>query len=48
MSEVRHAYLIMAHHELPLLFNLISALDYTENDLYVHVDKKRQDFQLKR
>lgn len=36
----RHAYLIMAHGEPELLRLLLHALDYPENDLYLHIDKK--------
>ena len=38
----RHAYLIMAHSEVELLKLLLHALDYPENDIYLHIDKKVQ------
>lgn len=40
----KHAYLIMAHHQFQLLEMLIRSLDFEQNDLYVHIDKKARDF----
>lgn len=37
---MKHAYLIMAHGEWDLLNNLLKALDYPNNDIYLHIDKK--------
>lgn len=37
---MKHAYLIMAHHRLDLLNELIIALDDEDNDLFIHIDKK--------
>ena len=37
---MKHAYLIIAHHEPEILQLLISALDDERNDIYVHIDKK--------
>lgn len=37
---MKHAYLIIAHHEPEILQLLISALDDGRNDIYVHIDKK--------
>ena len=37
---MRHAYLILAHHEFALLQTLIACLDDARNDIYVHIDKK--------
>lgn len=37
---MKHAYLIIAHNEWELLNRLIKALDYPENDIYLHIDKK--------
>lgn len=37
---MKHAYLIMAHNEWELLNKLINALDYSDNDIYLHIDKK--------
>jgi hypothetical protein len=42
----KHAYLIIAHNEFNLLKKLIILLDDPRNDIYVHVDKKAQDFQI--
>ena len=35
-----HAYLILAHNEIPLLERLISCLDDKRNDIYIHWDAK--------
>lgn len=37
---MKHAYLILAHHEFGLLQTLIGCLDDARNDIYVHIDKK--------
>lgn len=37
---MKHAYLIMAHNEWKLLNKLVNALDYPDNDIYLHIDKK--------
>lgn len=37
---MKHAYLILAHHEFGLLQTLIDCLDDVRNDIYVHIDKK--------
>lgn len=37
---MRHAYLILAHNEYGLLQRLVSALDDSRNDIYVHFDRK--------
>ena len=37
---MKHAYLIIAHNEFEVLRLLISALDDSHNDIYVHIDKK--------
>lgn len=39
--EHRHAYLIIAHNELGLLQKLVTALDITQNDIYIHFDKSK-------
>lgn len=36
----RHAYLIMAHNQPELLEQLIRALDYAGNDIFLHLDAK--------
>lgn len=40
---MKHAYLILAHHEFGLLQTLIDCLDDARNDIYVHIDKKVND-----
>lgn len=40
----KHAYLIASHNEFNILKILISLLDYEENDIYIHIDKKIKDF----
>lgn len=37
---MKHAYLILAHHEFELLRILVDCLDDARNDIYVHIDKK--------
>ncbi len=39
MSD-RHAYLIMAHNQPEVLNQLLRALDYAGNDIYLHLDAK--------
>ena len=39
----KHAYLIIAHNEYIILQQLVSALDDTNNDIYIHVDKKSRE-----
>lgn len=36
----KHAYLIMAHNNFPLLLELIEMLDHQRNAIYLHIDKK--------
>lgn len=40
---MKHAYLIIAHNEFEVLKELIKAIDYTDNDIYIHFDKKVTD-----
>lgn len=40
---MRHAYLIIAHHEFVVLQRLIDLLDDVRNDIYIHFDKKVKD-----
>lgn len=40
---MKHAYLILAHHEFGLLQTLIGCMDDPRNDIYVHIDKKVKD-----
>lgn len=37
---MNHAYLIMAHSNLPMLQAIISSIDDCRNDIFVHIDKK--------
>lgn len=36
----KHAFLIMVHNNKEQLINLIKLLDYPDNELYIHIDKK--------
>ncbi|MEI5985204.1 MULTISPECIES: beta-1,6-N-acetylglucosaminyltransferase [Sphingobacterium] len=36
----KHAYLILAHNEFPILRKLITLLDDNRNDIFIHFDKK--------
>lgn len=40
----RHAYLIMAHRNIPQLFRLLEFLDSAKTDIFLHVDRKAKDF----
>ena len=40
---MKHAYLILAHHEFDLLRTLIGCIDDARNDIYVHIDRKVKD-----
>jgi hypothetical protein len=37
---MKHAYLIIVHHEFDILKLLIAALDHYQNDIYIHFDRK--------
>lgn len=39
----RHAYLILAHNDVPLLESLLCCLDDSRNDIYLHWDAKSGD-----
>ena len=39
----RHAYMVVAHQQWPLLMLLFQLLDDDRNDIYIHVDKKAKD-----
>ena len=41
---MKHAYLILAHNEFDLLRTLISCLDDSRNDIYVHIDSQVKAF----
>lgn len=45
-SSNKHAYLIVAHTNWWMLEKLICALDYKDNDIFLHIDKKAKDFPL--
>ena len=36
----KHAYLVMAHHQFPLLQTTLRLLDDPRNDFFIHMDKK--------
>ncbi|MCI8319033.1 MAG: beta-1,6-N-acetylglucosaminyltransferase [Lachnospiraceae bacterium] len=36
----KHAYLVLAHNQKQLLFELLQEIDYLENDIFLHIDKK--------
>ena len=40
---MKHAYLILAHNEIPLLETLVNCLDDSRNDIYIHWDAKSGD-----
>ena len=40
---VKHAYLIICHNNFGILKKLVSALDDSRNDIYIHVDRKVRD-----
>ena len=39
---MKHAFLIIAHNEWPLLKLLLSMLDDSRNDLYLHIDRRAE------
>jgi hypothetical protein len=41
---MNHAYLIIAHNEFGILKKLVKLLDCNNNDIYIHIDKKIQNF----
>ena len=43
-SEMKHAYLIMAHHEFEVLGKLIQAIDDKRNDIFIHFDAKLKSY----
>lgn len=40
---MKHAYLILAHNDVPLLETLVSCLDDSRNDIFIHWDAKSGD-----
>ncbi|MHA7608272.1 beta-1,6-N-acetylglucosaminyltransferase [Elizabethkingia meningoseptica] len=43
---IKHAYLVIAHHEFEVLNLLIHALDNPYNDIYIHFDRKTKELPL--
>ncbi|ROR92612.1 beta-1,6-N-acetylglucosaminyltransferase [Nocardioides aurantiacus] len=43
-SSLRHAFLVMAHHQFDQLEGLLRLLDHEDNDVYLHVDARSEDF----
>ena len=50
---MKHAYLIIAHNEYPVLKSLLTMLDDERNDIYLYIDrrsralrKKMRDYQM--
>lgn len=41
---MKHAYLIMAHNEPYILERILKLIDDERNDIYIHIDKKWNDF----
>ena len=39
---MKHAFLIMAHDNLPLLRRIVMRLDHPNSNVYVHIDKKTE------
>ena len=44
VTNKRHAYLIIAHNKFNQLRELLSLIDDYRNDIYVHIDKRANDF----
>ena len=44
MEMSKHAYLILAHNNFYILEKLIKLLDDERNDIFIHVDKKINNF----
>ena len=44
---MKHAYLIQAHNDFYILERLIKLIDYENNDIYIHIDKKVKKFNFK-
>lgn len=41
---MKHAYLIIAHNEFSILQRLVQQIDDERNDIYIHIDKKVNNF----
>lgn len=39
-NRAKHAYLILAHHNFEQLAMLLETLDFPDNDIFIHIDKK--------
>lgn len=39
-EQLKHAYLILAHHNFGQLKKLLTLLDDERNDIYIHIDRK--------
>ena len=37
---MKHAYLILAHHEPEVLQLLLTSLDDARNDIFLHIDRR--------
>lgn len=37
---MKHVYMIIAHQDFPVLESLIETLDYPDNDIVLHLDRK--------
>ena len=48
MTIQRHAFIILAHHRLDVLYDVLSRIDDPANDIYVHIDVKCKDFDVER
>lgn len=42
--EEKHAYMIMAHNDFPILVEILKELDHERNEIFVHIDKKAKEF----
>lgn len=40
IETMKHAYLILAHNEFGLLQRLVSEIDDSRNDIFIHIDRK--------
>lgn len=46
-NKVRHAYCLMTHKFDSILATLVRMIDDERNDIYVHIDRKSEDFSRK-
>lgn len=47
-SIKKHAYLIIAHNQFEILEKLLTLLDDNRNDIFIHIDRKKQSFDVQR